>query len=378
MKRIKVAFCLRDMQLGGVESVLIRTLDKLQEYKNIDIYLVTYANIKEPIYKKYFETHKNIKCYSLYPCSWLSTKLPRFFLARIFIHILRDIYRGFKRIFVIPKFKDINVFIDYHDFGFCDEFKYIKGAKKIAWFHSSVNVFVKRNFIKKLNNYDKTVVLTDEFIDEFDKIYHDKKNKLIRIYNPINVAEIKNKSVQKSEKIHGDYFCVVSRLSADKDIKTLLRAFDVFWNNTNKPNIKMIFVGDGNKKTEYEKCAKALKSAKQILFVGSTRNPFVYMKNARANILSSFGEGLPTVLIEAAAVGTLNIASNCKCGPREILLNGRGGILFEPSNSWQLAQCMADVYNGKIDVQKMISESTSALKRFDSDIIIKQIISLIS
>ena len=49
MKKIKIAFCLRDMQLGGVESVLIRTLDKLQEYKNIEISIITYVDILEPI-----------------------------------------------------------------------------------------------------------------------------------------------------------------------------------------------------------------------------------------------------------------------------------------------------------------------------------------
>lgn len=31
MKKIKIAFCLRDMQVGGVESVLLRTLDELQK-----------------------------------------------------------------------------------------------------------------------------------------------------------------------------------------------------------------------------------------------------------------------------------------------------------------------------------------------------------
>ena len=82
------------------------------------------------------------------------------------------------------------------------------------------------------------------------------------------------------------------------------------------------------------------------------KNPFVYMKNALVNVLSSYGEGLPTVLIESAAVDTLNIASDCKYGPREILLNGDGGLLFEPGNVEQLAKCFDDVYNKKIDIKR--------------------------
>ena len=102
------------------------------------------------------------------------------------------------------------------------------------------------------------------------------------------------------------------------------------------------------------------------------------MKNAVANVLSSRGEGLPTVLIESAAVGTLNISSNCKCGPREILLAGRAGLLFEPGNAAQLAKCMCDVYNKKVNVKSMIKKSTDALNRFDAETIVGQIISLIS
>ena len=182
----------------------------------------------------------------------------------------------------------------------------------------------------------------------------------------------------KIKNIDGNYFCSVSRLTADKDIQTLLIGFDLFWNLNNQPDVKLIIIGDGNKKLEYESFAKHLKSSKQIVFLGMKKNPFVYMKNARANILSSFGEGLPTVLIESMALGVLNIASSCKCGPREILLNGRGGMLFEPGDAGELAKCLMDVYNNRVDVGQMIDESTKSLKRFDSDKIIKEIISLIS
>ena len=377
MKKIKIAFCLRDMQVGGVESVLLRTLDELQKHKNLELNIITYVDVKTPIYKKYFSEHSNIKVYSLYPCPWLGTKLPRFFLSRLFMHLLRDMYRGFLRNFVMRKFKDIDVFIDYHDFGFAKELNKIKNVKKIAWFHSSVNVFIKRNFVNKLKFYDKTVVLTDACKDDLKKLYPQYSEKIIRIYNPLDVKNIQTKSKEKSP-ISGKYFCCVSRLSGDKDIKTILNAFEEFYIKNNKPKIKMVFVGDGDMADEYKNYAKRLESSNQFVFVGMQKNPFVYMKNSIAHILSSFGEGLAMVLIESSSAGTLNIASDCKYGPREILLDGRGGLLFEPGNVGQLSKCMDDVYNNKIDTKKMISESNKALKRFDSNMIIKEFISLIS
>ena len=375
--KTKVAFCLRDMQLGGVESVLIRTLDKLQNYKDVDICVITYVDITEPLYKKYFEKHPNIKCYSLYSLEWLGTKLPHFFMWRIFIHLLRDIYRNTKRFWVMRKFKDIDVFVDYHDFGFHNELKFVGQAKKIAWFHSSINTFVNRRFVKYLKYYDKFVVLTDDFKNEFIEKYPSLKNKILRIYNPIDIEQIKEKSKENVNNIDGDYFCCVARLAPDKDIETILRGFDLFWKNNNKPDIKMVFVGDGNLANHYKFIANSLAARNQFVFVGMKKNPFGYMKNAVANILSSYSEGLPTVLIESAVVGTLNIASSCKCGPREILLNGDAGLLFEPGDVDGLAKCMLDVYKKKIGINKMINESTKALKRFDGDEIAKQIISLI-
>lgn len=378
MKKIRVAFCVRDMQMGGVESVLIRTLDKLLLHKNIDVSIITYVDIKELVYLEYFKKHPQIKLFSLYPCSWLGTKLPRFFIARMIMHSLRNIYRGARRTFIMRKYKEIDVFIDYHDFGFCDELKLIKHAKKIAWVHSSVDVFIKRKFINKLKYYDKIVALTDEFIDGLNSLYPNQTNKFIRIYNPIDIENIRTRASESETDINGDYFCAVSRLTNDKDIKTLLSGFDVFWNDSGRPDVKLVIVGDGNKKSEYKNYAQHLSALNQVVFVGAKKNPFVYMKNAVANVLSSRGEGLPTVLIESAALGVLNISSNCKCGPREILLNGRAGLLFEPGNTTQLAKCMYDVYNKKVNVKSMIKKSTDALSRFGGEAVVGQIISLIS
>jgi glycosyltransferase involved in cell wall biosynthesis len=300
-------------------------------------------------------------------------------VAKIIKHTARGIYRWFKRsLFGMKKFRDIDVFIDYHDFGFYDDFKHIKNAKKIAWFHSSINVFKERNFINKLERYNKTVVLTDEFIKAFHKAFPDQDANLVRIYNPIDIEQIKEKAKEKYKKITGDYFCSVARLSWDKDIITLLKGFDLFCGMHKKTNAKLVIVGDGKKAREYKAYAKKLKSSNQIIFVGATKNPFVYMKDAKANILSSFGEGFALVLVEGASVGTLNIASACQCGPRELLLNGKAGLLFEPGNAEDLAKCMNDVWSKKVDVKKMTDQATKSLKRFDADKIVKEIISLIS
>ena len=59
------------------------------------------------------------------------------------------------------------------------------------------------------------------------------------------------------------------------------------------------------------------------------KNPYPIIKETDLFILSSRYEGLPNVLLESLALEKMVISSNCRTGPKEILLNGKGGLLFE-------------------------------------------------
>lgn len=377
MKKIRVAFCLRDMKIGGVESVFIRTLEKLIKHKDLDIEFISYVKIKEPLYANWFEQHPEVKLKVLYPCKWLGTDLMHFFLFRLIQHLMRDAYRWFKRSFINKKcFKDIDVFVDYYNFSFHKELKKIN-KPKLVWWHSSVDIFLSGNYINYMKDYDKLVALTDGFMNEVKEKYPEYKNKLIRIYNPIDILGIQEKA-KTAEKIKDkNYFVCVSRLYADKDINTLIKAFNQFWLENKKPSVKLYIIGDGSFASKYKEFADSLPVKNNIVFTGAMSNPFGYMKNSIANILSSRAEGFGMVIVEAAALNVLNIASDCRNGPREILLDGKAGLLFEPGNVEQLTDCLSAVWNGQVDIDNMKKNASKSLKRFDAEYISNQILDLI-
>lgn len=72
-------------------------------------------------------------------------------------------------------------------------------------------------------------------------------------------------------------------------------------------------------------------------FAGFVQNPAAYFRKADVVALSSRFEGLPTVLVEALAVGAKVVSTDCPSGPREILQNGKFGILVKPENPEALA-----------------------------------------
>ena len=376
-KKLKVVFCLRDMQMGGVESVFVRTMDQLIKRDDLDISFVSYVKISEPVYAEWFKKHPEIKTYVLYPCAWLGTELKRFFLVRLVQHIVRDTYRGARRMFFKHHvLHDADVVVDYYDFGFRKELRRVR-ARRIAWWHSSINKFLaNRSYVKYIKNYDLFVTLTDGFVDEFKTRWPKYKKKVVRVYNPVDIDKVNRKIAESVVPEYGKYFVSVARLSGDKDIETVLRAFDMFWQKNNQPDVNMVFVGGGNIE-KYRAIADKLGAYKNIIFTGAQTNPFGFMRGAIAHILSSYGEGLPTVLIEAMLVGTLNIASDCKNGPREILLDGDAGLLFATGDADALAKHMENVWKNKVPAQRMIKTATKSCDRFEAKNIIPDIIQVI-
>ena len=190
----------------------------------------------------------------------------------------------------------------------------------------------------------------------------------------MNIDSVRQKAKIKKTS-PGKYFCHVSRLVAGKDIKTLLDAFDIFY-KSNK-NVKLYIIGDGDKSDEFKLYAGKLKSNKNITFTGSLTNPYTVMRGAIANILSSEYEGLPTVILESVILGVPCISSDCTNGPREILLNGRGGMLFDIGNAKQLAEKMTFVFEHPKEAKKLSDIATKELNRFKPETIAKQICTLI-
>ena len=73
---------------------------------------------------------------------------------------------------------------------------------------------------------------------------------------------------------------------------------------------------------------------------------------------SSKFEGLPTVLIEALMLGKQIIASDCPTGPREILADGKAGILVPVGDVQALADAMHAVLTD-VALQERLREGVS-------------------
>ena len=167
------------------------------------------------------------------------------------------------------------------------------------------------------------------------------------IYNPVINQELLDKAcitvdhpwLQSKDP---PVFLAVGRLTAQKDFANLIRAFALV--RKQKP-ARLIILGEGELRAELEQLASKLGVKEDIDLPGFADNPYGYMNQASAFVLSSRYEGLPTALIEAMACGCSIVSTDCPSGPQEILAGGEYGVLVPIQDSQSLADGMLDVLN---------------------------------
>lgn len=129
------------------------------------------------------------------------------------------------------------------------------------------------------------------------------------------------------------------RLGRAKDFGTLLKAFALL--RSNRP-CRLMILGQGRQKERLEAQARELGVEADFELPGFVSNPYAYMARAGLFVLSSLWEGCPNVLIEAMAVGTPVVATDCRSGPREILQGGRFGTLVPLRDPAAMVKAMAE------------------------------------
>ena len=176
-------------------------------------------------------------------------------------------------------------------------------------------VFIMRFFIYNFANG----ILTNSLGSKKSlELFILNKNKVKTIYNPYLLKIKKIKKIKKKNIILS-----VGRLCKQKDFETLILGFSIFIKKF--PNYKLVILGDGPDKIKLENLIKNLKLEKKIFLKGWIKNTEKYFSSAKVFALTSLYEGLGNVYIDAINFEIPCVYTNCKSGPDEILLNGKGG-----------------------------------------------------
>ena len=265
-----------------------------------------------------------------------------FFLVKRDLHTMKAIERFFLYVkcpFVISRLvKKYNI---SHSIAFGDManlFSSISFSKeyKIASIHSLKSVELSRRtnlnklfeFSYKSTYYfiDKVVCISDAIrLDLTQNCSFKFTEKLVVIYNPHPLDTIRDEAkeaiLDKNETtiFNREVVLFLGRISLPKAPWHLVIAFKGLLENY--PNARLVFIGDAE-----QNILKFLKTlilqndlSESIFFLGRKSNPYKYLKRAKVLALSSYFEGTPNVIVEAIALNTPIVTTNCTDGIGEVV-----------------------------------------------------------
>lgn len=149
----------------------------------------------------------------------------------------------------------------------------------------------------------------------------------------------------------------IGRLAWQKDFPLLLRAFAQL---RRERRCRLLIIGEGEDRPALEAEVRRLGIGEDVDLPGFVDDALPYLARADLFVLSSRYEGLSNVLIEALAVGTPVVATDCPSGSAEILDDGGYGPLVPVGDSRGLARAMAGQLDDPVDAQRM----AEAVRRF--------------
>lgn len=337
---------------GGIDTVLVEYLRFLSANSNYRITLgIGVAMDELEVFKQ--SIPDNIEVHHFVGAKWLTKWRKRkvkhglpivikiydeIFLSPIRRHLIS---KGIKN---LSRSHDVIIDFDSHFYSF------LKGISlpKIAWSHFSFDESAKWNYHRtmrtgrKLEIYDKVVVISQSMYKEGMHLFPKIADKWKVIYN----AKERNYLTQKAEedvcdnRIQENYILAVERLvESQKDITTLLHAYSILRKDFHHKEL-LFLLGKGRSETQLQHTAKDLGIADSVVFLGFNSNPYPWMKRAKLLVHSAKFEGLPTVLIEGLMLDKLMVSSDCPTGPREILDDGRAGLLVPVADAQAMAEAM--------------------------------------
>jgi len=158
---------------------------------------------------------------------------------------------------------------------------------------------------------DLVICQSDQMQESLIREFNLSRKHVVRIYNPVDIATIANLAVGAPNPFPdgGLNLVAAGRLSHEKGFDVLLKAM---------PRIRQAFpgavatlVGEGPELPALQTLCRELNLESSVRFVGAQHNPYPFLKHAELVILPSRTEAFPNVVLEAIALGTAVVATNC-------------------------------------------------------------------
>jgi glycosyltransferase involved in cell wall biosynthesis len=350
----------------GVVEKVINSIEAIKKYSknNINITLLNAAGEWNDFSDKLDLANISLLNLSSFKFKYIANRRgffwSRFYYLLIYFFCYFPLYKNLKK--------------EKPDYLFCQLITSLPLTLSIFFFKDikfilNISGFPKINFFRKFfwkiisKNIYKVCCPTMGTLNYILSLNIFDSKKVILLRDPIvKISEINCKKKEKisSYIIKNNYILSIGRLTEQKNHQLLIRAFKRI--SIYHPDLKLIIIGDGEKKEELLNLIKFLDMQQKILLIGYKNNIYKYIKNSLCVVSASLWEDPGFVMIMSAACSKIFISSNCPSGPVDFVgLDEKAGYLFENNNLEDLTSCILRFLNDS--KASILSKMINAKKR---------------
>lgn len=354
----KILFTTFDLNIGGIESSLVNLVNNI-DYDKYDVTIL--LQLKRGDLLRYVNKEVKVIDYNL-------SKMKFSFLRKA-INLIKIILVFFKH-------------YRKYDFSACYGTGYSVSAKvayfasknNAIWMHTNiiqfikngykVKTFIKRDTIGKVKIFLKRIwfrkfkryfFVSENAIDAYLSIYKEDQDKIILCHNIVDykkIIEKSNQSVYDMYNLDTINFINISRHTEyDKRLSRIINATEKLKDDY---KFKLIMIGDGLENSYYRNLVNEKKLNDIVLFYGKKDNPFPYLKEADALVMSSAFEGFPTTFTEAMTLNIPIITTNVS--DANSIIKDKFGIVVDNNDD--------AIYEG---MKKFLEEGFEIKKKFNPE-----------
>jgi glycosyltransferase involved in cell wall biosynthesis len=224
---------------------------------------------------------------------------------------------------------------------------------------------------------DVTICVSNADLERAVNLKIADRNKSVVIYNGINIGKysgdkVKSDLLTLKFDLSGLNFVIgnISRFDEQKNQKLIIRAaarlLKIY------PELKFVFVGDGEQLFYAQTLAKHYNIQRSLFFEGERENQTDYYSIFDIFVFPTFWEGMPYVLLEAMASGVPVICSDIPCH-REVLGEVECALLINPNKVNDVSNKIIELIENSDLRESLSKKAFERVKLFDEKIMVNKI-----
>lgn len=330
---MKIVYCIAGTyNSGGMERVLANKANYLSKMGH-DISIITTDQRNQP---SFFEINKSIRQFDLGINYEVNN--GKSFLNKILNYPYKQYLHKKRLSKLLHQLKpDITISMFCNDISFITDIK--DGSRKVLEIHFSkfkrlqyqrtgiwaiADKWRTRQDETLVKRFDKFVVLTEE-----DKSYWGDLGNITVIpnalsYIPSQTADLDSKKV-----------LAIGRFTPQKGFDILIDIWKLV--NEKIADWQLHIIGDGELKATLQKQIENYHLDDSVRLLPPTKEIEKHYLDASVLVLTSRYEGLPMILLEAQSYGLPIVSVKCKCGPQDVVTEGKNGFLINEGDNSNFA-----------------------------------------